>query len=72
MRSPQARLLVSCFRRLGLDLPLKPAEGKPELTGGETSSEGAQPAWNAEWSKVSSLQAQGSEEPSALGRNGLS
>lgn len=26
MRSPQARLLVSCFRRLGLDLPLKPAE----------------------------------------------
>lgn len=25
MRSPQARLLVSCFRRLGLDLPLKPA-----------------------------------------------
>ena len=35
MRSPQARLLVSCFRRLGLDLPLKPAEGKSELTGGE-------------------------------------
>jgi hypothetical protein len=26
MRRPQARLLVSCFRRLGLDLPLKPAE----------------------------------------------
>lgn len=26
MRSPHARLLVSCFRRLGLDLPLKPAE----------------------------------------------
>lgn len=33
MRSPHARLLVSCFRRLGLDLPLKPAKGKFAVTG---------------------------------------
>lgn len=48
MRSPQARLLVSCFRRLGLDLPLKPAEGgRAVLAGGDASLvEAKQPAWS--------------------------
>lgn len=47
MRSPQARLLVSCFRRLGLDLPLKPAGresfcdslGKPSCTAAYTAAQ---------------------------------
>lgn len=71
MRSPQARLLVSCFRRLGLDLPLKPAEGKLELTGG-AASEGAQPVWNQNGQRLTACRAQGSEGPSALGMNHLS
>ena len=72
MRSPQARLLVSCFRRLGLDLPLKPAEGKLELTGGGAASEGAQPVWNQNGQRSAACRAQVSKGPSALGRNRLS
>lgn len=47
MRSPQARLLVSCFRRLGLDLPLKPAgrESFCDSLGKPSRVEAQQPPW---------------------------
>lgn len=47
MRSPQARLLVSCFRRLGLDLPLKPAERESycDSLGKLSCIKAQQPTW---------------------------